>query len=72
MQNNQQPKKKQQRPIDFSKYKQRHIAIHLSYVGIMYSGFASSSLSEVNADNFETIENDNTIEYHLFKALFQN
>lgn len=48
------PNKKQ---FDFSKYKQRHIALKLLYFGWDYDGLA------------EQANNDNTIEYHLMNAL---
>ncbi|ELP91067.1 tRNA pseudouridine synthase, putative [Entamoeba invadens IP1] len=64
-------KTKKERVFDFSAFKTRHIAVHLSYVGIGYCGFASSTLNEANLTNYQKLQNDNTIEYYLFQSLFK-
>lgn len=48
---------KPKRQFDFTKFKQRHIALKILYFGWNYDGLAEQS------------NNDNTIEYHLFNAL---
>ena len=49
------------REFDISKYRQRHIALHLQYNGTAYYGFASQA--EENCEE--------TIEKHLFEALIK-
>ncbi|VVU94907.1 tRNA pseudouridine synthase [seawater metagenome] len=50
-------KEKSKKTIDHSKYHYRYVALHISYFGFNYQGFASQN------NTF------NTIEYHLIKAL---
>ncbi|KAF7242222.1 tRNA pseudouridine(38/39) synthase [Varanus komodoensis] len=51
------PKKRLQRPFDFSAYDQRHVALKIAYLGWGYQGFASQE------------NTNNTIEQKLFEAL---
>lgn len=53
-------KKKPPRPIDFNKFRHRHVAIQLQYDGTRYFGFAS-----------QAGEHENTVEKHLFEALIK-
>eukprot|EP01112_Ceratiomyxa_fruticulosa_P005999 TRINITY_DN1679_c0_g1_i3.p1 TRINITY_DN1679_c0_g1~~TRINITY_DN1679_c0_g1_i3.p1 ORF type:complete len:490 (-),score=101.08 TRINITY_DN1679_c0_g1_i3:265-1734(-) len=52
-------KKKQpaMREFDMSRYKRRHVALKVAYIGWDYHGLASQ------------VDSENTIEYHLFAAL---
>ncbi|GMH40430.1 hypothetical protein BSKO_08334 [Bryopsis sp. KO-2023] len=45
------------RPFDITKYQRRYVALHMSYVGWGYHGYACQK------------HNDNTIEEHFFNAL---
>ena len=64
-------KLQRQKEFDFSKYKTRHIAIHLTYVGINYKGIQCTLFTETDETNYETIQNDDTIEYYIIKALYK-
>ena len=54
-------KKKEARPFDMSKYRQRHLAFHVQYDGGKYHGFA---------DQLEE-EGEETVERHIFNALIK-
>ncbi|KAK8805531.1 hypothetical protein WA158_002187 [Blastocystis sp. Blastoise] len=54
-------KVKKNRPFDFSRYHQRHVAFHVLYDGSSYQGFADQQVTEEN-------KNSNYIERELFKA----
>lgn len=47
------------REFDFTQYKQRHIALKILYFGWDYDGLSTQ------------LDNENTIEYHLFQALIK-
>ena len=47
------------RKLDFTRYKRRHIALKLLYLGWNFHGFATQN------------DNNQTVEYHLFQALFK-
>ena len=64
-------KQQRQKAFDFSKYKTRHIALHLTYVGINYNGIQCTLFTESDETNYESIQNDQTIEYYIIKALYK-
>ncbi|EDR29463.1 tRNA pseudouridine synthase, putative [Entamoeba dispar SAW760] len=62
---------KKKKDFNFNNYKTRHIAIHLTYIGIDYNGIQCTLLNDVTDSTFDSVVNDGTIEYQLFKALFK-
>jgi len=55
----QKQKRKQQRPFDYSRYHDRHVALRVAYLGAAYKGFASQSPDDL----------DTTVEACFFQAL---